>query len=69
MRRLMYDVGTPAPTLEDTTWRLYNCIYFRPRTPTDTTFVTFEYGTGCWAHVRKTIRGLCHVNLNQLSIV
>jgi hypothetical protein len=66
METLMYSVGTPAPTAESSTWRLYNCIFFRPRTPNDKTFVTIEYGTGCWANVSKTIRRLCNINFNQL---
>ncbi|CAF1379247.1 unnamed protein product [Rotaria sordida] len=51
MEKLMYDTGTPSPTPQDPTWRLYDCVYFRPRTSADRTFVTIEYGTGCWANI------------------
>ena len=67
MQALMYAVGTLAPTPKEPKRRLYDCIYFRRRTLTDTTFITIEHGPGYWAHVRKIIRGLCHINYNQLD--
>lgn len=47
MDTLMYDTGS---SIDGSTSR-NRCVYFRPREPTDETFLTFQYGSGCNAHV------------------
>jgi hypothetical protein len=47
MQTLMYAVATPK---EGTTQRSA-CVYFRPRTSTDTVYFKIQYGNGCSAHV------------------
>lgn len=44
---IMYETGSPMGA---STGR-NPCIYFRPREPTDTTYLTIVHGTGCNAHV------------------
>ena len=47
MDTLMYDTGFPVEGLASR----YPCVYFRPREPTDASYFTIRYGTGCNAHV------------------
>ena len=48
MDLIMYDTGS---SIEGSTWR-NPCVYFRPRTSSDASYFTIQYGTGCNAHVR-----------------
>jgi hypothetical protein len=48
MSVLMYDTGIPIANSDSR----YHCIRFRPREPTDDTYLTVQYGSGCSAHVR-----------------